>query len=140
MVYNPDVVIATWGGHTSNNPHEGNATKNFFGVNLAAPIVDPFLKALPGRWQDDFSKPDNVNTANCGGAGLSVRDPGPDYILAGTTPNCTPPAPSPTQEPSPVESPTPSPSPSPVGPPSPIVVSPSPVAGAPPKPGSSPAP
>ncbi len=138
MVYNPDVVIATWGGHTSNNPNEGNATKNFFGVNLATPIVDPFLKALPGRWQDDFSKPDDVTTANCGGAGLSVRDPGPDYILTGTTPNCTPPPPSPTQEPTPEASPTPSPSPSPVGPPSPIVVSPSPIPSGAPKPGASP--
>jgi membrane peptidoglycan carboxypeptidase len=126
MSYNPDVVIATWAGHTSNNPSEGNATRGFFGVNLATPIVDPFLKLLPGRWKDDFTRPSDISTANCSSAGLSVPDPGPDYILQGTTPSCTPPPPSPTEAPSPLPTPSPSPSPSPIGPPSPIIVSPSP--------------
>jgi peptidoglycan glycosyltransferase len=126
MSYNPDVVIATWAGHTSNNPTEGNATRGFFGVNLATPIVDPFLKLLPGRWKDDFSKPGDISTANCGSSGLSVADPGPDYILQGSTPNCTPPSPSPTKAANPVPTESPSPSPRPSGPPSPIIVFPSP--------------
>jgi membrane peptidoglycan carboxypeptidase len=126
MSYNPDVVIATWAGHTSNNPTEGNATKGFFGVNLATPIVDPFLKLLPGRWKDDFTRPSDVSTANCGSSGLSVADIGPDYILQGTTPSCTPPPPSPPQAPSPVPTESPSPSPSPTGPPSPIIGFPTP--------------
>jgi membrane peptidoglycan carboxypeptidase len=126
MTYNPDVVIATWGGHTSNNPSEGNATRSFFGVNLAVPIVDPFLKALPGRWKDGFTKPSDITTASCGSVGLSVPDPGPDYILTGTTASCTPPPPSPTDVPSVVPTESPSPSSSPSGPPSPIIVFPSP--------------
>jgi penicillin-binding protein 1A len=126
MSYNPDVVIATWAGHTSNDPTVGNATKGFYGVNLATPIVDPFLKLLPGRWKDDFTKPSDITTASCSSSGLSVADPGPDYILQGTTPNCTPPPPPPTEAPSPVPTESPSPSPSPLGPPSPIIVFPSP--------------
>jgi len=72
MSYNPDVVIAAWAGHTSNDPTVGNATRNFFGVNLAQPVVDVFLKAMPGRWKTDFTKPSGVGTANCGSGGLSV--------------------------------------------------------------------
>jgi membrane peptidoglycan carboxypeptidase len=130
MSYNPAVVIATWAGHTSNNPTEGNATRGFFGVNLATPIVDPFLKLLPGRWTKDvdFTKPAGISTANCGSTRLSVADPGPDYILQGTTPNCTPPPPPPTEAASPVPTESPSPSPSPSGPPSPIIVFPTPSA------------
>jgi penicillin-binding protein 1A len=125
MVYNPSVVIAAWGGHTSNNPAEGNATSNFFGVNLAQPVVDAFLKGMPGRWKDDFSKPGNVTTASCGSAGLAQPDPGPDYILQGSSASCTPAPPLPTSAPS--EVPTQAPSPSPTNEvPSPIVISPSP--------------
>src|SRR6202011_2679520 len=111
MAYNPSVVIATWGGHTSDNPAEGNATSNFFGVNLAQPVVDAFLKGMPGRWKDDFSKPGNVSTASCGSAGLAQPDPGPDYILQGSSPSCTPAPPSPTSAPSEVPTQAPSPSP-----------------------------
>ena len=125
MVYNPSVVIAVWGGHTSNNPSEGNATSNFFGVNLAQPVVDAFLKGMPGRWKDDFSKPGNVSTASCGGAGLAQPDPGPDYILQGSSPSCTPASPSPASAPSEVPTQAPSPSPTNEVPP-PIVISPSP--------------
>ena len=127
MVYNPDVVIATWAGHTSNDPNAGNATKGFFGVYLAQPVVDPFLKANASRWKSDFTKPGNVATASCALSGLSVSDPvQPELIVSGQQPNCTPPPPSlaPTQAPSapPVET-RPSPSPSPSGG---IVISPLP--------------
>jgi penicillin-binding protein 1A len=124
MSYNSDVVIAAWAGHTSNDPTVGNATRNFFGVNLAQPVVDVFLKSMPGRWKTGLpGKPDSVTTANCGGGGLSVGDPGPDYILSGTTPSCTPPSPEPTTVASPTQAPSPSPS---SVLPSPIIVSPSP--------------
>jgi membrane peptidoglycan carboxypeptidase len=126
MSYNPDVVIAAWAGHTSNDPTVGNATKNFFGVSLAQPVVDVFLKAMPGRWKTDFTKPSGVGTANCGSGGLSVADPGPMYILPGSTPSCTPPAASPVPTEVPTQAPPP---PSPTPPlPSPIVVTPSPKA------------
>jgi membrane peptidoglycan carboxypeptidase len=125
MSYNPDVVIATWAGHTSDDPTAGNATRNFFGVNLAQPVVDVFLRSMPGRWKSDFTKPDGVSTASCGGAGLSQADPGPDYIIQGTNASCTPPPPPPTSIPS--EVPTEAPSPSPTNElPSPIVISPRP--------------
>lgn len=125
MSYNPDVVIAAWAGHTSNDPTAGNATRNFFGVNLAQPVVDVFLKSMPGRWKSDFTKPEGVGTASCGSAGLSQTDPGPDYIIQGTNPSCTPPAPPPTAIPSAVPTETPSPSPTNELP-SPIVILPSP--------------
>jgi penicillin-binding protein 1A len=128
MSYNPDVVIAAWAGHTSNDPTVGQATRNFFGVNLAQPVVDVFLKSMPGRWKSDFTKPSLVATASCGSGGLSVGDPGPDYILAGTTPSCTPPSPTPTTAPTVAPTQAPAPSPSPVLP-SPIIVSPSPKPG-----------
>ena len=114
MAYNPDVVIATWAGHTSNDPKEGNATKGMFGVYLAQPIVDPFLKNMPGRWQSDFIKPSNIASATCGQGGLSVPDPvDPELIIAGGTPSCTAPTPSPVPTEVPVVGPSQEPSPSP---------------------------
>jgi membrane peptidoglycan carboxypeptidase len=118
MAYNPDVVIATWAGHTSNDPNAGNSTRGFFGVFLAQPIVDPFLKSMSSRWKDDFTRPSNIGTANCTQAGLSVFDPvQPELIVAGQQPSCAAPTPSiapttiptqvPTQEP-PQASPSPS--------------------------------
>ncbi|MGB2940781.1 MAG: transglycosylase domain-containing protein [Candidatus Dormiibacterota bacterium] len=114
MAYNPDVVIATWAGHTSNNPSEGNATKGFFGVSLAQPIVDPFLKSMNDRWKSDFTKPGNVSTANCAQSGLSVFDPvQPELAVAGQEPSCAAPPASPVPAETPVTAPSANPSPTP---------------------------
>ncbi len=128
MAYNPDVVIATWAGHTSNDPKAGNATKGFFGVSLAQPVVDPFLKSMNDRWKSDFQKPGNIAAANCA-QNLSVYDPvQPELIVAAEDPGCTAPPPTPppptvapSVAPAPSPSPTPSPSPSGI-----IIISPSP--------------
>ena len=136
MVYNPDVVIASWAGHTSNDPTHGSATRNFYGVDEGTTIVSPFLRSMKDRWHDKFVQPSNVTVANCGGgSGVSVPDKyapsGGEYVLAGDSAGVCPtpsagPSPSPTATPSPSPStgvPTPSslPSilPSPVASPSP---------------------
>jgi membrane peptidoglycan carboxypeptidase len=143
MAYNPDVVIAAWAGHTSNDPKAGNATKGFFGVSLGDTIIDPFLKANASRWKSDFTKPGNIAPANCGQSGLSVPDSvNPELLVSGQTPTCAAPSPSasPTDSPSAAPSTLPSASPSPKPSPSSsggIVISPAPGGGNP-GPGASP--
>ncbi|HEV1996751.1 MAG TPA: penicillin-binding transpeptidase domain-containing protein, partial [Candidatus Dormibacteraeota bacterium] len=141
MVYNPDVVIASWAGHTYSNESPAkdktSATKNLFGVDEGTTIVAPFLRSMKDRWQTKgFGKPPgNVTVANCGGNnGTDVPNKyapaGGEYVLAGDTagvcpsPSAAPsPSPSPSASPSPFSVPTPSdlPSiiPSPIIPPSP---------------------
>ncbi|MFN2465177.1 MAG: transglycosylase domain-containing protein [Candidatus Dormibacteria bacterium] len=144
MSYNPDVVIATWGGHTSTNLAEGSGTKNFYGVDNAEAIVDPFLKSMKDRWHSDFQKPSNVTIGNCGSKdAVQVPDkyapPGGEYILTGDSASpCPTPSPSATGTPSAGPSATPSEAaPSPVGVPTSL---PSIVASPTPRPRPSPSP
>jgi membrane peptidoglycan carboxypeptidase len=130
MVYNPDVVIASWGGHTYSNDspadQKNSATKNYFGVDNGTAIVAPFLRLMKDRWHATFTRPSNITQGNCGGAENKTQVPdkyapaGGEYLVAGDTANQCP-SPSPTASPSssPSASPTTSDiSPSPAGIPS----------------------
>ena len=128
MTYNPDVVVATWAGHTSNKPSEGNATKGFFGVTGAQVITAPFLKAMGSRWKSDFKAPSDVKQVNCQSSGVDTAGtpPGGESVLTSDPDaNCTPPSPSPTATPSPSPPPV-EPTPTPVIPETPIFSSPTP--------------
>ena len=149
MVYNPDVVIASWAGHTSNDHNAGSATKNFYGVDEGTTIVSPFLKSMKDRWKDTFQKPANVTVGNCGGnGGIDVPDKyapsGGEYVLAGDTAGVCPtpsanPSPTPSASPSSTPSSLPTPSELPSIIPSPIT-SPSPRTSPSPSPRTSPSP
>ena len=117
MAYNQEVVIAAWGGHTSNDRNVSGATKNFFGVYNGENIISPFLKSLPGRWKKGLmNKPADVVMGNCpagpdGGtdAPNKYAISGGDYLLAGDSASQCP-SPSPSASASPSASPTASPS------------------------------
>jgi len=148
MVYNPDVVIASWAGHTYSNDSKPedktSATKNLFGVDEGTTIVSPFLRSMKDRWQTKFQKPGSVTVANCGGSGaIDVPDkyaqPGGEYVLAGDTAGvCSSPSAGPSTSSSPSASPSstpnsiPTPSELPSILPSPLTT-PSPTASASPK-------
>ncbi|MFN2462368.1 MAG: transglycosylase domain-containing protein [Candidatus Dormibacteria bacterium] len=106
MAYNQEVVIAAWGGHTSNDPKSTAATKNFFGVDNGQSIIAPFLKSLPGRWKKGLlPKPSDVTVGNCADPSAKTDEPnkysigGGDYLLAGDSASACP-SPSPTASPS----------------------------------------
>lgn len=134
MTYNPDVVIATWAGHTYSNdssPDQKNsATKGFFGVDNGQAIVGPFLKSLPDRWKDHFQKPSSgITQGNCGGSN-SVQVPdkyapaGGEYLLtADSSSQCPTPSPtaSPSSSPSASSEPSQAPSSAPSDIPSPVL-------------------
>ena len=122
MAYNQEVVIATWGGHTSNDPNAGGATKNFFGVYNGPNIIAPFLKSLPGRWKKGLlPKPANVTLGSCPAgpdSGTDVPDSyapsGGEYLLAGDSASqCL--LPSPTAAPAPSASASTAGEPTPAG-------------------------
>jgi penicillin-binding protein 1A len=142
MVYNPDVVIASWGGHTSVDPNGGSATKSYFGVDNGQAIVSPFLRSMKDRWHSTFQKPSGLVQGNCPGGDSGTQLPdkyapsGGEWLLAGDSaaqcPTPSPiaaPSPAPTDTggpsaipsilPTPFSSPSPSPRPSPVPLPSP---------------------
>jgi membrane peptidoglycan carboxypeptidase len=124
MVYNPDVVIASWGGHTYSNDSPAkdktSATKNFFGVDNGQAIVAPFLRSMKGRWHSNFQKPAGIVQGNCPGGtngGIQVPDTyapsGGEYLLAGdSAAQCATPSPSATAIPSASAAPSDSGSPS----------------------------
>jgi membrane peptidoglycan carboxypeptidase len=108
MVYNPDVVIASWGGHTSVDPKAGAATKSYFGVDNGQAIVSPFLHSMKDRWHSPFPKPAGLVQGNCpgGDSGTQVPDKyapsGGELLLAGdSAAQCPTPSPSPAPSPSP---------------------------------------
>ena len=115
MVYNPDVVIASWGGHTYSNDSPENqknsATKNYFGVDNGQAIVSPFLRSMKDRWHSPFQKPSGITQGNCpgGDSGFDVKTKyapsGGEFLLAGDSASQCP-TPSPSQLPSPSPSPT----------------------------------
>jgi penicillin-binding protein 1A len=159
MAYNSQVVIAAWGGHTSNDPTKTGGTQNFYGVYNGQLMIAPFLRSMRDRWQPAADplgkKPANVITSTCPGgvsAGVQVPNkyapPGGEYLLAGdSAAQCPTPSPSPTapptppppaESPSPPAVPRPLPTPTPSVPPSPRVTPP--VGGASsPSPGAAPA-
>ncbi|MEA2684098.1 MAG: hypothetical protein QOK05_2426 [Chloroflexota bacterium] len=119
MVYNPDVVIASWGGHTYSNDspaeQKTSATKNYFGVDNGTAIVSPFLRAMKDRWKSTFQKPGGVTQGNCPGgeSNIDIKDkyapPGGEYLVAGDSASQCP-TPSPSASSSPSASPSASPS------------------------------
>jgi len=140
MAYNPDLVIATWAGHTSNDPRAGNQTRQFFGVYEGYWMTVPILRALTGsEWRDDFRQPSGVTQVNCQLPPdvKTIQTPsGGELVLAGDNPPCAAPSPSPSVSASPTELPSPSPTiPSPLS-----EISPTPRRGASPTPSASPSP
>jgi membrane peptidoglycan carboxypeptidase len=154
MAYNPHLVIAAWGGHTTNDPTKQDpSTKGFYGVFTGQEITAPFLRNAfkEADWKVDFTRPSGITQVNCPGAPApspgdspnpdsapknQYAPPGGDYILAGdSAATCpTPPASSPSPTPSP--SPNASPSPSPID----IVPTPFTTAGSSPSPSPRPSP
>jgi len=141
MAWNPNIVIASMGLNTTDNPSTPQYT-TAYGTDIGQSITRDFINSLPASYDGWYDEPSGLTMGgNCPGVAADFTLPGvapSGCVLSSAPPSSTPqPTPTPTQAPPPPTRPTPppaTPTPAPTPP-----VQPSPSA-TPPAPNSTPRP
>ncbi|MGH7911596.1 MAG: transglycosylase domain-containing protein [Candidatus Dormibacteraceae bacterium] len=124
MAWNPNIVIASMGLHTTNTP---TATyTSAYGTDVGSTITRDFINSLPQSYSGWYTQPSGLTMGgNCPGVAPDLTLPGvsPSGCVqtgSGPGPRTTPtPAPPPTATPTPQPTPPPTPTPTPTPAPTP---------------------